>query len=51
MIRIPEELQVIGVVTRLLLATLKEDEAMERTRRVGEVLTKGCEKLLPVFDM
>lgn len=30
---------------------LKKNEAVERTRRIGKVLTKRCQKLLSVFDV
>lgn len=41
----------IGVVTSLFIATLKEDEAVKRTRRLREMLANGFEKLVTVFDM
>lgn len=49
--RVPEEFEVIGVVTSLFIATLKEDEAVKRKRRLGEMLANGFEKLVTVFDM
>jgi hypothetical protein len=48
---VPKEFKVIGVVTSLFIATLKENEAVKRKRRLREMLANGIEKLVAIFDM
>jgi hypothetical protein len=48
---VPKEFKVIGVVTSLFIATLKENETVKRKRRLREMLANGIEKLVAIFDM
>ncbi len=47
----PEEFDVISIVARLFIASLKEDEAVERTRRVRESVAERFEELFSVGDV